>query len=175
MRMLCVIVIAGMLSTCPSSSAKHPLPVDAVLSTSGIGPIKIGMNPKQLERAARWPLEYDTEAMKSGICTEAYFKDSNMGVTFMFIKGVLVRIEVNAWVFKSKEGFGQGSTFEELIKYYGNTLKCTSNGVVSEYQDCAIYSHKGKRALVYVVDDENVVSVFRAGKCPEVFYDEDCL
>ena len=118
-----------MVALALAAAAPHATPsYDWKLSPAGWGPVRIGMNRAQVEKALRITLEgeaFDNE----GKCIELYSEDQPLsGMYFMFLDGKLSRISASSLSkVVTPRGIGIGAGADEVRKSYGAGLQAEAN------------------------------------------------
>ena len=165
-----------------TTTSSTTLPVNPNLSTSdtvttgGLGPVRIGMNPQEANIAAGYGLALDN--FVDDICyylsTEPVLND----VGFMVSEGTISRVDVFAGSdVTTRSGAKIGMTESQIVGLFGDRIETRSHPYVS-----------GGKYLVFVpVDAEDlnfrvifetstsgVVTSYRAGRLPEVNWIEGC-
>ncbi|MBE9156931.1 hypothetical protein IQ265_08825 [Nodosilinea sp. LEGE 06152] len=148
----------------------------APLKTTGLGPIRIGMDLEDLEAAGLTPVTI-AEA-SNGQCQYYRIQDYGEPVGLMAIDGQILRIDV--WpgsLTTTRSGIRIGSTEQDLVRVYGKQLEATANPatlgktVIFTPQDPGEDVYR----LVFETDDQGQVTQFRAGQFPSVTWAEGCL
>lgn len=154
-----LLLIAALLSTTSTPG------YDWKLTPTGWGPVRIGMNRAQTEKALQIQLEgeaFDNE----GSCLELYSSDEKLtGLYFMFLDGKLSRISaVSPSPIKTPRGMGIGSTDEEVRKAYGEKLQAEPHHYEGAPAEYLTYWLKPKaRGVRFETDAQHKVQTIHAG------------
>lgn len=138
-------------------TAAAPAPTyDWQLTPAGWGPVRIGMNRTQVEKALNIQLEgeaFDNE----GSCIELYSSNDNLaGLYFMFLDGRLSRVSAgDKSAIKTPRGMGVGSTAEEVRTAYGDKLQAEVHHYTGEPAEYLTYWLKPNRSGVRFETDLN--------------------
>jgi hypothetical protein len=148
---------------------------DWKLTPAGWGPVRIGMNRAQVEKALKVELEgeaFDNE----GSCVELYSDDQPLsGMFFMFLDGKLSRISASA---PSKtvtpRGIGIGAGAEDVRKAYATGLEAEPNHYLDLPAEYLTYWLKPKtRGVRFETDSSQKVESIHAGN-DSIQYIEGC-
>jgi len=148
---------------------------DWKLTPAGWGPVRIGMNRAQVEKALNVGLEgeaFDNE----GTCVELYSEQQPLaGLYFMFLDGKLSRISVGSpSKVTTPRSVSIGSTADDVRKAYGEKLEAEPhhyNGAPAEY---LTYWLKPKvRGVRFETDTAGKVETIHAGN-DSIQYIEGC-
>jgi len=146
------------------------------VSTAGLGPIRIGMNPQEANIAAGYGLELDF------IDDACYYLSpepvlSNVG--FMVADGTIARVDIFAGSnITTRSGARIGMTKAQIIGLFGDKIKTSGHPYVTggEYLTFVPVDEADKNFRVIFETDENgIVTSFRSGRLPEVGWIEGCL
>ncbi|PSR18315.1 hypothetical protein C8255_07965 [filamentous cyanobacterium CCP3] len=148
----------------------------APLKTTGLGPIRIGMDLDDLEAAGLTPVAI-AEA-SNGQCQYYRIQDYGEPIGLMAIDNQVLRVDV--WpgsLTATRSGIRIGSTERDLVRAYGEQLEATTNPatlgktVVFTPQDPGEDVYR----LVFETDDRGKVTQFRSGQFPSVTWAEGCM
>jgi hypothetical protein len=147
----------------------------APLKTTGLGPIRIGMELDDLQAKGLTPLPI--EKAGNGECQYYRINDYNEPLGLMTINGQVLRIDV--WpgsLTTTRSGIKIGSTERDLVEAYGDQLEATSNPVTLGKTVVFTPQDPGEDIyrLVFETDDQGRVTQFRAGQFPSVTWAEGC-
>ncbi|MGB3199740.1 MAG: hypothetical protein WBA99_02490 [Nodosilinea sp.] len=148
----------------------------AQLKTTGLGPIRIGMDLEDLEAAELNPVLI-AEA-SSGQCQYYRIKDYAEPIGLMAIDDQVLRVDV--WpgsLTTTRSGIRIGSTERDLVRVYGDQLEAIANPVTLGKTVVFTPQDPGEDVyrLVFETDDQGRVTQFRAGQFPSVTWAEGCL
>lgn len=172
------LLVAGLLSSCTMMALiASPLPAQAAeppaaqrLTLTGLGPIRIGMTPAQLQRAGiRHEVPDDTFGGVSECAHAAVI--GQPGVTLMFEQGRIVRIEIDRPGIRSLSGAQVGDTEEAVKRLYGDRLVVEPHKYDDHGHYLVVFAADGSSSMVFETDGE-VVTDMRAG--PAAGYVEGC-
>lgn len=147
-------------------TAAAPTPTyDWNLTPAGWGPVRIGMNRDQVNKALK--LELRGEAFDNeGSCLELYAADNALpGMFFMFLDGKLSRVSANGGsTIKTPRGIGVGSTTDEVRKAYGEKLQAEPHHYEGEPAEYLTYwLRPDKSGVRFETDAERKVQAIHAG------------
>ncbi|MFL5554747.1 MAG: hypothetical protein ACJ78D_03055 [Gemmatimonadaceae bacterium] len=147
---------------------------DMALNEDGLGPIQIGMT---LDDAVNMGLLNENPNMKAecDFVFPAVGSGIPDGVGVMVVRGKIARIDVDTGAVTTEDGAKIGDTEDRLRSIYGDELtvephKFFKNG---HYLTVMGDSASAGKAIVFETDD-NRVTMFRAGRLPEVKWVEGC-
>ncbi len=157
-------------------TAAAPVPTyDWKLTPAGWGPVRIGMNRAQAEKALQITLEgeaFDNE----GSCVELYSSNEKLaGLYFMFLDGKLSRVSaVEKAGIKTPRDMGVGSTADEVREAYGEKLQAEPHHYDGEPAEYLTYWLKPlKSGVRFETDAERKVQTIHAGN-DSIQYIEGC-
>ena len=172
----CLIVIGAILII-SHYIQREPITEASVAFTKSIGPINIGFSPAQAETASgrRFvPVPGNEENQ------DCYFLEQEggpKGVTFMVVRGRIVRYDVSNSHVSTAMGAKVGDDEMAVLMLYRGELVVSPNHYDKAWHDLEYVSPDLKEtgfALVFV-SDGNKVRGFQAGSKPAVNYVEGCL
>ncbi len=146
------------------------------VSTGGLGPIRIGMNPQEANIAAGYGLELDF------IDDACYFLTpepvlSNVG--FMVSNGTIARVDIYAGSnITTRSGARIGMTKAQIIGLFGDKIKTSAHKYVTggEYLTFVPVDDEDKNfRVIFETDANGIVTSYRSGRLPEVGWVEGCL
>jgi hypothetical protein len=148
-----------------SAGPATALPRSAKITTAGLGPIKIGMTERQVEKAGKRAI---TKQGDLNGCSSAKLGNKVFG---LFTGDRLARIYVNSRRYATKSGLRVGATEAQVRAAYGRQLvvlphKYDPNGHYMEVRD-------GNRKVVFATDGSRVQEI-STGRKPEIDYVEGC-
>jgi hypothetical protein len=147
----------------------------APLKTTGLGPIRIGMELDTLRAKGLIPVPIENSG--SGECQFYRIKDHSEPMALMVINDKVLRIDV--WpgsLTTTRSGIKIGSTERDLVRAYGQQLEATTNPVTLGKTVIFTPQDQGEDIyrLVFETDDQGRVTQFRAGQFPSVTWNEGC-
>src|SRR6266850_7241499 len=157
----------------PNGTARDSVS-DVALSEEGIGPIQIGMN---MEDAVNMGLLNDNPTRKAQ-CDWVYpavgagIPD---GVNVMVVNGKIARIDVDTGTVTTEDGARIGDTEDRVKSVYGDELQILPHKYIEggHYMTVKGDSASAGKAIVFETDGKRV-TMFRAGRIPEIEWVEGC-
>ena len=157
----------------PNSAGRDTVS-DVALNEDGLGPVQIGM---QLSEAVNMGLlsenpnlkpecDYVFPAVGSGIPE---------GVSVMVVRGRVARIDVDTGAVTTDEGAKLGDTEDRIRNLYGDDARETPHKYIEKGHYFTVLgdSASAGKAIVFETDGRQV-TMFRAGRIPEVQWVEAC-
>ena len=148
---------------------------DWKLTPAGWGPVRIGMNRAQVEKALKVTLEgeaFDNE----GSCIELYSEDQPLaGMYFMFLDGKLSRISASSpSKIVTPRGIGVGAASEDVRRAYATGLEAEPNHYLDLPAEYLTYWLRPKASGVrFETDVSQKVESIHAGN-DSIQYIEGC-
>jgi hypothetical protein len=159
--------------TGPNGAARDTVS-DLALNEDGLGQIQIGMT---LAEAVNMGLLNERPDMKPACdyVFPAVGAGIPFGVNVMVVKGKIARIDVDTGTVTTEDGAKIGDTEDRIKSIYGDELKITPDKYIPGGHNMAVMgdSASAGKALVFVTDGQRV-TMFRAGRLPEVEWVEGC-
>lgn len=147
---------------------------EVALSEDGLGPVQIGM---QLSEAVNMGLLSENPNLKPecDYVFPAVGAGIPDGVSVMVVRGRVARIDVDTGAVTTEEGAKLGDTEERLRSLYGDDAKVTPHKYIEKGHYFTVHgdSASAGKALVFETDGQQV-TMFRAGRLPEVQWVEAC-
>ncbi|MFZ4639534.1 MAG: hypothetical protein ACOYMP_03885 [Nodosilinea sp.] len=149
----------------------------APITTTGLGPIRLGMSRTEVEALGFKLLPI--EGNGKGECQYYRVQDQSEPIGFMVIQGRILRIDI--WpgsLTQTRSGAKIGSTEADLIQYYGkDQLEAITNPVTLGKTITFTPTNKDEDLyrLVFEVDDRGHVLQYRVGQFPAVSWPEGCF
>jgi len=158
---LAAVLILALLTGSASALSRN-----ARISTAGLGPVKIGMTERQVERKAKRSIRRQ-EGAAGPSCTTARFGSKD----FLLFSGKrLARIYVNSRRYATRSGVRVGDSERKVIDTYGDEVVRTPH----EYTNGSYFKiEDGNRKVVFETDGAKVTSI-STGRKPEIDYVEGC-
>lgn len=159
--------------TGPNGAARDSVS-DLALSEDGLGQIQIGMT---LDEAVNMGLLNERPDLKPAC--DYVFPAVGAGVPFgvnvMVVKGKIARIDVDTGTVTTEDGAKIGDTEDRIRSIYGDELKVTPDKYIPGGHNMTVMgdSASAGKAMVFVTDGQRV-TMFRAGRVPEVEWVEGC-
>jgi hypothetical protein len=147
---------------------------DLALSEEGLGQLQVGMN---LAEAVNMGLLSENPGMKSqcDYLFPAVGAGIPDGVSVMIVKGKIARIDVDTGSVTTEDGIKIGDTEDHVKSVYGDELQIRPHKYIQggHYMIVPGDSASAGKALVFETDGQRV-TMFRAGRIPEVEWVEGC-
>jgi hypothetical protein len=147
---------------------------DLALNEDGLGQIQIGMT---LAEAVNMGLLNERPDMKPACdyVFPAVGAGIPFGVNVMVVKGKVARIDVDTGTVTTEDGAKIGDTEDRIKSIYGDETKITPDKYIPGGHNLTVMgdSASAGKALVFVTDGQRV-TMFRAGRIPEVEWVEGC-
>lgn len=160
-------VLLGLASTAAPASAAA-LPADTELTARGLGPIRLGMTEREIERASGLRLHQDDWGVGPS-CTTASFGHRNY---LLFRRGKLARITVASRRFATGGGVRVGDRQRKVRRVYGAKVRRSPHAYTrgASYLDVG----RGSPRLRFETNRRGRVTLMHAGLAPEIGYVEAC-
>jgi hypothetical protein len=183
---LCILLLATLASACnreddkavkgrngPNGTARDTVS-DLALSEEGLGQLQIGMT---LAEAVNMGLVNERPDMKSAcdFVFPAVGAGIPFGVNVMVVKGKIARIDVDTGTVTTEDGVKIGDTEDKVKSVYGDELQVQPHKYIEggHYMTVKGDSASAGKAIVFETDGKRV-TMFRAGRVPEVQWVEGC-
>jgi hypothetical protein len=169
-------------TTTTTSSTTTTLPPNPNLSesdtvtTNGLGPVRIGMNPQEANIAAGYGLavEFNTDACYY-LLAEPVLDD----VGFMVSDGTIARVDIFPGSrITTRSGARIGMTEAQIIDLFGAKIETSQHPYVAggKYLTFVPVDEADKNSRVIFETNENgIVTSYRSGRLPEVGWIEGCF
>ena len=159
--------------TGPNGAAKDSVS-DLALTEDGLGQIQVGMT---LDEAVSLGLlsENPTMNAKCDYVFPAVGAGIPEGVSVMVVRGKVARIDVDTGSVTTEEGAKIGDTEDKIKSIYGDDLQIQPHKYLTggHYMIVPGDSASAGKAIVFETDGQHV-TMFRAGRQPEVQWVEGC-
>ena len=183
---LCVLLAATLASACdkeddkavkgrngPNGAARDSVS-DLALGEDGLGQLQVGMT---LAEAVNMGLVNERPDMKPAcdFVFPAVGAGIPFGVNVMVVKGKIARIDVDTGVVTTEDGAKIGDTEDRIKSIYGDELQIQPHKYIEggHYMTVKGDSASAGKAIVFETDGKRV-TMFRAGRIPEVEWVEGC-
>jgi hypothetical protein len=158
----------------PPSGAGHDTLSDLTVNEDGLGQIQIGMN---LDDAVSMGLLNENPNMNSqcDFVFPAVGAGIPDGVSVMVVKGKVARIDVDTGAVTTDDGAKIGDSEDRLKSIYGDDLQVEPHKYNPGWHYLTVLgdSASAGKAIVFETDGKKV-TMFRAGRLPEVKWVEGC-
>ena len=159
--------------TGPNGAARDTVS-DLALNEDGLGQIQIGMT---LDEAVNMGLLNERPDIKQAcdFVFPAVGAGIPFGVNVMVVKGKVARIDVDTGTVTTEDGAKIGDSEDRLKSIYGDELKVSPHKFIEggHYLTVMGDSASAGKAMVFETDGKQV-TMFRAGRVPEVAWVEGC-
>src|SRR5438034_6040708 len=181
-----ILLLASFVSACNRGEEKavkgpnapngtgHDTVSDLALNEDGLGQIQIGMT---LDDAVNMGLLNENPNMnvRCDFVFPAVGAGIPDGVSVMVVNGKVARIDVDTGAVTTEDGIKVGDTEDRVKSVYGDELKVDPHKYIDggHYMTVLGDSASAGKALVFETDGKHV-TMFRAGRLPEVKWVEGC-
>ena len=159
--------------TGPNGAARDTVS-DLALNEDGLGQIQIGMT---LDEAVNMGLLNERPDIKQAcdFVFPAVGAGIPFGVNVMVVKGKVARIDVDTGTVTTEDGAHIGDSEDKIKSIYGDELKVSPHKFIDggHYLTVMGDSASAGKAMVFETDGKQV-TMFRAGRIPEVEWVEGC-
>jgi hypothetical protein len=183
-----LVLVAGLAMviqpTAPHAQAAAP-PDQAkraqILTSQGLGPVRVGMTVRQAGMALGTKLKVDTDG-DSDACRYAWRADGlDENVAYMVEDGRITRIDIfhpdktthPELSVVTTAGIGLGSSEESVRRAYRKSVKVKPSFYADNGLEFRVKDFRKQRGLLFAVDEGKVVHI-RAGRIPSIDYVEGC-
>lgn len=161
------VALASLVLVLCSTGVASALSRKARITTGGLGPVKIGMTERQVEKAAKRRINRQGGAGAES-CTTAELGDKTSG---LFTGDRLARIYVRTRRYATRSGIRIGDSEEDVLETYPGDIVTEPhtydpNGSYLKLVD-------GNRKVVFETDGSKVTDI-STGRKPEIDYVEGC-
>jgi hypothetical protein len=155
----------------PAQEKPKPLDGNAVISTTGVGPIKLGMTIAEARKAARRGIVAGQEVTKG--CRHDTVLPRRFGLsTLRFNKKIRV-LYVTRTAMPTAKGIRVNDTLNRLRSKYGSKLQERASDVSLETRIFELHG-KGTREIQFSVNAQDKIFQIATGLRPEVDFSEGC-
>jgi hypothetical protein len=156
----------GAIAVAVAGTSAFALPAKARISDTGLGPIKLGMTERQIERAGKRPIT--VQASPGLTCASAKLAGKTYG---LFTGKRLRRISIRTPLFATATGIRVGSPEARVLAAHPGMLERVPQFYVPD-EDNLILS-TGERKVVFTLTGGKVAEI-STGRKPEIDYVEGC-
>lgn len=143
------------------------------ISTSGLGPAKIGMTVAEAAQALQRELMVDGE-IDSPRCYYVKPHPPIIGLAIMVSHGRVVRFDVTEPGITTLSGLGVGDTEARVIEVLGSSIEITPHKYLAPEGNYLTLWSENRRFAVRFETHLGKVTSFYAGRLPEVRHVEGC-
>jgi hypothetical protein len=165
---------AGTATTATATATT--LGVDAKISTTGLGAVRIGAQADAAADAAGAALVEEGAAVGPSACHYVTAPEVD-GVRFMVADGMIVRIDVDGGPIETLSGARIGSTKEDIVGLFGDKIT-TEPHPTDPAGELLVFvpadAAEADRRVVFETDGSGTVVRYRTGRLPEVLYVDGC-
>ncbi len=183
---VCTLLFATLVSACakeddqavkgrngPNGAARDSVS-DLALGEDGLGQLQVGMT---LTEAVNMGLVNERPDMKPAcdFVFPAVGAGIPFGVNVMVVRGKIARIDVDTGTVTTEDGVKIGDTEDKVKSVYGDELQVQPHKYIEggHYMTVKGDSASAGKAIVFETDGKRV-TMFRAGRIPEVEWVEGC-
>ncbi len=170
-----VVVLSLLASAVFAAPAEaRPLTPNSRVSTAGLGPVRIGMTPRQAERAADTRLVSEGAALNG--CRYVRPATRSLRAAFMVINGRIARVDVSRRGIATTSGIRVGDREASVRRRFGRRLRISRHVYVpgGRYLEFVPRDRAERNRRVIFETNGSRVTYIRAGRLPEVRYIEGC-
>ena len=162
---------AATASARPAAEKPKPLDGNAVITTSGVGPIKLGMTIDQARKAARRGIVAGSEVTKG--CRHDTVLPRRFGLTTLRFKGKIRVLYVRRTAMPTAKGVRVNDSLARLLSKYGSKLIERPSDVSPETRIFELHG-RGAREIQFSVNAADRITQIATGLRPEVDFSEGC-
>ena len=163
--------------TATASEAELPQYDATVINFEGFGPAKFGSNEEQVRMSWGRPLNASTPAAGAS-CYQLFMDpkpEGGNGIAFMFEDGKFARYDVDVPQHVAPGGFSVGARAEDILAKFAGHIEVQPHKYVEGGRNLIVAPENGGSArLLFEVDAAGVVSAWRIGVPPQIYYVEGC-
>lgn len=149
----------------------------AVIGFHGFGPARFGQDQEQVRMSWGRPLREGGATSDSCyyLFREPPPDDGGFGIGFMMVDGKFARYDVDREQFAAPGDIKVGATLDQLRETYAGRITEQPHKYAPDWLYVIVAPEEGGDArLVFEVNEEQVVTSWRIGVPPAVFYVEGC-
>ena len=164
-HVMCILALLTTLATAQSQEWR--------VSTSGLGPARIGMTLAEASQALNIELVVDGD-IDSPKCYYVRPEPKIEGLAMMVSRGRVVRFDVSAPGIKTLSGLEVGETEARVIEVLGPSVQITPHKYLAPEGNYLTLWSADRRSAVRFETHLGKVTSFYAGRLPEVRHVEAC-
>ena len=165
-----LLVPAAAAAARPAAETPKRLTGNAVISTTGVGPIKLGMTIEEARKAARTGIVAGSEVTKG--CRQDTVLPRRFGLTTLRFNKKIRVLYVTRTAMPTAKGIRVNDTLERLQSKYTGLIERPSD-VSAETRIFELHG-KGAREIQFSVNAANRITQIATGLRPEVDFSEGC-
>lgn len=171
---LAAVLAVGIGATVPETDAvAQSLTTSSRVSTSGLGPVLVGMTVRQAERAGGVDLASDGQ-QRNG-CRYVRPRDRRIAASLMVIRGRIARVDVSTRGVRTSSGFRVGDAERSVRRAFAGRLRVMRHEYIRGwYLEFVPRDASDRNRRVVFETDGRRVTYIRAGRLPEARYIEGC-
>jgi hypothetical protein len=147
------------------------LPIDKwTVSETGIGPLRIGMNFREVTMASGGGFASPDRVGSDGSCWQAKLLKGPAGISVMHNSGIIARVDVYEGYLATAAGARVGDSEKRIRELYPQVRITPRKDTKGRY---LIVDYDNDRQIVFETDGKRVLR-YRAGRKPEVEWAEGC-
>jgi tetratricopeptide (TPR) repeat protein len=152
--------------------AQAVLTEESRLRTNGIGPVSVGMTINQAEQASKYKFK---ETLRSGKCIQYELQEGPKGLWFLANQGQIATVLVGNKQVATLRGVRIGDPEARVKELYRGQLQFAKDHPGSHHlifipKDAADRNYR----LIFTINSQGKVGGYRAGRLPEVMWQEGC-
>ena len=168
---LLALLPAAAASARPAVEKPKKLDGNAVISTSGVGPIELGMTIAEARKAAKTGIVGGSEVTKG--CRHDTVLPRRFGLTTLRFKDKIRVLYVRRTAMPTAKGIRVNDSLERLRSKYGAKLIERPSDVSPETRIFELHG-KGTREIQFSVNFAERITQIATGRRPEVDFSEGC-
>lgn len=166
-------------TTAPPTTTTLPvnpqISAEDTVTTGGLGPVRIGMNPQEANVAVGYGLAVDE--FVTGNCYYLSPEPVLEDVGFMVNNGTIARVDVYGDEVTTRSGARVGMTEQGILDMFGAKIQEAPHQYITggKYLIFVPVDEQDKNfRVVFETDANGIVVTYRAGRVPEVLWIEGC-
>lgn len=163
-------------TTTTTLPADPKISAEDTVTTGGLGPVRIGMNPQEANVAVGYGLAVDQ--FISGNCYYLSPEPVLEDVGFMVNNGTIARVDIYSGSdVTTRSGARVGMTEQQILDLFGEKIQEAPHEYITggKYLIFVPVDERDKNfRVVFETDANGIVVTYRAGRVPEVLWIEGC-